>query len=70
LLVLSSNLENTDGLKDQNAIFIMGKRVTVVIEDDILKKLRIIQAKQIKDSSASVSFSKVINETLKKSLKN
>lgn len=48
----------------------MGKRVTVVLEDDILKKLRIIQAKQIKDSSASVSFSEVINETLKKSLKN
>ncbi|WP_371504233.1 hypothetical protein [Nitrosopumilus adriaticus] len=48
----------------------MGKRVTVVLEDDILKKLRIIQAKQIKDSSASVSFSKVINETLKISLKN
>ncbi len=48
----------------------MSKRITVVLEDDILKKLRIIQAKQIKDSSVSVSFSKVINETLKKSLKN
>ena len=48
----------------------MSKRITAVLEDDILKKLRIIQAKQIKDSSVSVSFSKVINETLKKSLKN
>ena len=61
---------NADGIKDLNTIFIMGKRITVVLEDDLLKKLRIIQAKQIKDSSASVSFSKVINETLKKSLKN
>ncbi len=48
----------------------MGKRITVVLDEDLLKKLRIIQAKQIKDSASSVSFSKVINETLKKSLKN
>lgn len=50
--------------------FVMGKRITVVLDEDLLKKLRALQAKQIKDSATSVSFSKVINETLKKSLKN
>lgn len=49
--------------------FIMGKRITIVFEEDLLKKLRLLQAKRIKESTSSVSFSKVINETLKKSLK-
>jgi len=49
----------------------MAKRITVMLDDDIIKKLRLIQAKMIaKEPVMSVSFSKVINETLKKSLKN
>lgn len=48
----------------------MGKRITVVLDEDLLKKLRILQAKQIKDSITFVSFSRIINETLEKSLKN
>jgi len=48
----------------------MGKRITIVLEDDLLKKLRLLQTKQIKESASTVSFSKIINETLKKSLKN
>jgi len=40
-----------------------------MIDDNICKKLREIQAKTIQTQSASVSFSKVINETLKKGLK-
>lgn len=47
----------------------MGKRVTIVLEDDLIKKLHEIQAKQIKESTESVSFSGVINETLKKGLR-
>jgi len=47
----------------------MGKRVTIILDDDLLKKLRLLQAKLIKESSTSVSFSKVINEVCKKSLK-
>ncbi|MCJ8306170.1 MAG: hypothetical protein HRU07_03870 [Nitrosopumilus sp.] len=46
----------------------MVKRVTIVLADDLSKKLRILQAKQIKDSEKSVSFSKVINEILRKAL--
>ena len=41
-----------------------------MLEDEIVQKLRKLQAKQIQDSSSSVSLSKVINETIKKNLKN
>jgi len=46
----------------------MPKRITVVLDDEILKKLRVKQATMIKKSSNSVSFSRVINDTLQKSL--
>ncbi|MCA9827024.1 MAG: hypothetical protein KC444_01305 [Nitrosopumilus sp.] len=48
----------------------MSKRVTIVLEDDLVKELRKFPAKQIRDSTSSVSLSKVINEMLKKNLKN
>ncbi|MFQ5439871.1 MAG: hypothetical protein ACE5DL_00250 [Nitrosopumilaceae archaeon] len=47
----------------------MAKRITIMLDDDLLKKLHEIQAKQIKDSTKSVSFSAVLNETVRKSLK-
>jgi len=47
----------------------MGKRVTIVLEDELLKKLHDIQAKLIKDSKANVSFSGVLNDTLRTGLK-
>jgi hypothetical protein len=47
----------------------MSKRVTIILDDDIMKKLRIVQAKLIRDSEVSVSFSKVINLTLSKYFK-
>ena len=43
----------------------MGKRVTIVLEDDLVKILHDIQAKLIKDSKANVSFSGVLNDTLR-----
>ena len=46
----------------------MSKRITVVLDDEIVKKLRSMQSKKIKDTTASVSFSKIVNEALKKSL--
>jgi len=44
-------------------------RVTVVLQDEIIKKLRTIQAKQIKTLTKSVSFSSIVNQQLRKSLK-
>jgi hypothetical protein len=49
--------------------FIMGTRITVVLDDDLVKKLREKQAKQIKESVKSVSFSRVLNMTLRKCIK-
>ena len=47
----------------------MGKRITIVIDDDLDKKLRLRQAKIIQHKSSSCSFSRVINECIRKSLK-
>ncbi len=47
----------------------MGKRVTVVLDEDLVKKLHEIQAKLIRESESSVSFSRVLNEQVRNSLK-
>ena len=48
----------------------MKKRVTVMIDDDIDKKLRAKQAKTIQKSQTSFSFSQALNEELRKTLWN
>jgi len=47
----------------------MSKRITIVLEDEVITKLRILQAKKITKSKESVSFSSVVNDTLSKTLK-
>jgi len=47
----------------------MPKRVTIVLDDELVKKMRNIQSKKIVKSKKSVSFSHVINEALRKVLK-
>ncbi len=47
----------------------MTRRVTIVLDDDLAKKLREKQAKLIKESTSSVSFSRVLNEAVRKGLK-
>lgn len=47
----------------------MAERVTIMLENDIAKKLRLKQAKMIQTSTKNVSFSYVINETLRSALK-
>lgn len=47
----------------------MSNRVTIVLDDNILKKLHDKQAKLIKETSKSVSFSRVVSETLYKGIK-
>ena len=46
----------------------MSKRITIIIEDEIDKKLRLKQGKLIQDSMSPVSYSKVVNQVLKKGL--
>ena len=40
-----------------------------MLDDDLHKKLIDLQAKMIKSTVSSVSFSKVLNDTLRKQLK-
>ena len=47
----------------------MSKRITIVLEDDLYKKLRQKQAKLILETTGSVSLSQIFNEMLRKSLK-
>jgi len=52
-----------------NVFVIMSKRITIVLDDDLVKKLRIIQSKKIAKSEKSISFSKTMNEELRNALK-
>lgn len=46
-----------------------GERITLVMDSDVLKKLREIQSKRIAYETKSVSFSRVVNEELRYHLK-
>ena len=46
----------------------MSKRITIMLDNDLDRKIRLLQSKKIRDTSMSVSFSKVINDVLRKSL--
>lgn len=48
----------------------MSRRSTIVIDDDIDKKCRTMQANLIKTRQRSVSFSSVVNEMLGRAFKN
>lgn len=47
----------------------MAKRVTIMLDDDLIKKLRVIQVKKILKENRSISFSKIINKVLAKQLR-
>ncbi len=47
----------------------MNKRITVMIDDDLNKKLRFRQAKIILETQSSYSYSRALNDALRKVLK-
>ncbi len=47
----------------------MYRRITITLDDKIIKKLRKLQAKQIRNAPNSISFSKIINNALEIGLK-
>ena len=47
----------------------MAERITIMLDEDLVKRIREKQAKMIKESTKSVSFSKVINDVLQQGLK-
>jgi len=44
------------------------RRITITIDSDLVKKLRMIQANKIKKTKESVSLSQMIDEILRKGL--
>ncbi|MBT3328642.1 MAG: hypothetical protein HN384_01715 [Nitrosopumilus sp.] len=46
----------------------MSKRVTIMIDDDLDKKLRMRQAKLIQQEQSSYSYSRVLNEVIRKAI--
>jgi hypothetical protein len=44
---------------------IMGRRVTLFLDDDLDKKLRALQAKTIKSTSNAVSYSRIVNKVIR-----
>jgi len=47
----------------------MSKRVTIMIDEDNDKKLRLRQSKMIVQKQGSYSYSKVVNDIVRKGLK-
>jgi len=47
----------------------MAKRVTIMLDDDLDKKVRIRQAKMIQQKQATYSFSRSLNDILRKGFK-
>lgn len=47
----------------------MLRRITIMLDDELQKKLREKQAKLIKKGNKSVSFSQVVNQTLSAAVK-
>ncbi len=47
----------------------MSQRITIVLDDDLQKKLHEMQAKKIKETAKAASFSSIVNEVVRTSLK-
>jgi len=47
----------------------MSIKVTIVLDDDLYKKIRLLRAKAIQSTTSSVSFSRTVNKILRKQLK-
>jgi len=56
-------------MKNNKSFQSMLTRITIMLEDELQKKLRDKQAKLIKQSNKSVSFSQVVNQTLNDAIK-
>jgi len=46
----------------------MSRRVTIMIQDDLDKKIRAYQAKKIQKENSTYSYSKTVNELLRKAI--
>jgi len=44
----------------------MTKRVTIMVDDDVDRKTRLLQAKRIEKEQKSISYSRVLNDLVRK----
>ena len=56
-------------IKKRKKIQNMNRRVTVMIDDDLNKRIRSLQAKMIQKENKSISFSHVVNLLLQDAMK-
>jgi len=47
----------------------MSKRVTIMVDDNLDKRIRLLQAKEITKTMSPCSYSKMLNTVLEKGLK-
>ncbi len=70
LKIYSRFIEHTLSLYHQfQKNFNMSKRITIILDDDLDKKLRLLQAKYISSKKISCGYSKIVNDTLRKDVK-
>jgi len=62
-------VENATVSNVQRKRIMVSRRVTIVIDNDIDKKLRLRQARIIQQEQVSCSFSRIVNESLRKGLR-
>ncbi len=48
----------------------LARRITIMLDDDLAKKLRQLQAKEINEKMENISFSEVLNKAVKVGLRN
>lgn len=47
----------------------LARRITIMLDEDLAKKLRMLQAKSIHERMENISFSEVLNQAVKAGLK-
>ena len=47
----------------------MSKRISIMLDDDLEKKIRLLQSKEISKTMKSVSFSSTLNDVIRKGIK-
>jgi hypothetical protein len=67
-VVLKTGVHSSSFISKLLTLYPMSKRVTIMIDDDLDKKLRQRQAKMIQQNQTSYSYSKTLNELLRKAL--
>ena len=53
----------------RNVFLSMDRRITITVDEENFKKLRVLQSRLLRETNSSVSFSRVLNDTIRNCLK-